>query len=133
MGEQIILTLFPSFYSSGFFLPAIQHFFNTGKSYEDISHSPPYVSVITGYILTTVIRFARNYLLLASNNTFMTDSQYLGTIQNWGNLNEHHYYLSSAKSLTCEIDENCFPFQSLNLIPFHIMLERLKLIYYSLI
>ena len=62
----------------------------------------------------------------------MTDSQYLGTIQIWQNLNENHYYLTSTKSMICQIDVNCSPFQSLNMLSFHIRLEQLKLIYYSL-
>ena len=62
----------------------------------------------------------------------MTDSLYSGTIQIWQNLNEHHYYLTLTKSVICQIDANYSPFQSLNMLPFHIRLERLKLIYYSL-
>ena len=34
--------------------------------------------------------------------------------------------------MICQIDSNCTPFQSLNTLPFHIRLECLKLIYYSL-
>ena len=75
----------------------------------------------------------RYHLLLASNSIFMADSLYLGTIQIWWNLNENHWYLTSTKSLICQIRANCSPFQSLNMLPFHIRLERLKLIYYSLI
>ena len=89
--------------------------------------------VITRNILIMIIKFASYDLLLASNNTFMTDSQYLGTIQIWRNLNEHDYYLTSTKSVICQIDANCFPFQSLNMLPFHIRLERLTLIYHDLI
>ena len=37
----------------------------------------------------------------------MTDSQYLGTIQIWRNLNEHHYYPALTKSVICQIDANC--------------------------
>ena len=62
----------------------------------------------------------------------MTDSQYLGTIEIWQNLDENHYYLTSTKSMICQIDVNCSPFQSLNMLSFHIRLEQLKLIYYSL-
>ena len=54
----------------------------------------------------------------------------LGTIQVWRNLNEHHYYY---KSMIRQIDTNCSPFYSLNMLPFPIGLESLKLIYYSLI
>ena len=57
----------------------------------------------------------------------MTDSLYLS----WRNMNEH-YYLTSTKSVIWQIDSNCSPFQSLNMLPFHITLERLKLIYYGL-
>ena len=62
----------------------------------------------------------------------MTDSQYLGTIEIWQNLDENHYYLTSTKSMICQIDVNCSPFQSLNMLSFQIRLEQLKLIYYSL-
>ena len=41
--------------------------------------------------------------------------------------------LASTKSVNCQIDANCSPFQSLNMLPFHIRLERWKLTYYSLI
>ena len=63
----------------------------------------------------------------------MTNSQNIGTIQIWGNLNEHYYYLTSTKSVIFQIDTNCSPSQSLNMLPFHISQERFKLIYYSLI
>ena len=63
----------------------------------------------------------------------MTDSQYLVTIQIWRNLNEHCYYLTLTEFAICQIDTNCSPFQWLNLLPFHIRLERLKLTYYSLV
>ena len=42
-----------------------------------------------------------------SNSTFMTDSQFLGKIQIWQNFNEHRYYLTSTKSVICQIDTNC--------------------------
>ena len=94
---------------------------------------PPHVSVITGNILITIITFGRCHLLLSFNSIFMTDSQYLGIFQIWQTLNEHWYYLTSTKSMICQIDGNCFPFQSLNMLPFHIRLECLKLIYRDLI
>ena len=64
--------------------------------------------------------------------SFMPNSQYLGPIQIWWNLNEHYYYLTSTKSVICQIDANCSPFQLLNMLPFQIRLECLQLIYYSL-
>ena len=71
----------------------VQLFISTlAKSYKDICYSPHYVSVNTGNILITTIRFASLYLLFGSNKTFMTDSQSLGTIHIWKNLNEHHCY-----------------------------------------
>ena len=71
----------------------IQLFISTwGKSYEHKYHSPPYVSLITGDILITIIRFACYHPLLNINSTFLTDSKYLGTIQIWRNLNEHHSF-----------------------------------------
>ena len=65
--------------------------------------------------------------------SFMTDSQYIGTIHIGWNLNECYYYLTSNKSEICQIDANFTPFQSLNMLPLHIRLEHLKLTYYSLI
>ena len=99
------------------------------KSYEDIYHSPSHSSAITGNILIAIIRFARCHLLLASNSTFMNDSMYFGTIQICQNLKEHCYYLISTIFVIWQIDANCSPFQSLNMLPFHIRLERLKLVY----
>ena len=101
-------------------------YFNIEKSYEDIYHSPPHVSVITGKILITICCY---HPLLAFNSTFMTGSVYLGTIQICRNLNEHHCYLILTTSVIWQIDTNCSPPQSLNMFPFHIRLERLKLIY----
>ena len=37
----------------------------------------------------------------------MIDSQYLGTIEIWQNLNEHHFYLASAKYVIFQTDPNC--------------------------
>ena len=45
-------------------------------------------------------------IMFDSFSTFMTDSQFLGTIQISQNLNEHHYYLTSAESLTFHLDAN---------------------------
>ena len=61
-------------------------------------------------MLITIIRFGRYRILLASNCTFMSDSHYWGTIQIWQNLDEHQYYLTSTKSVICQIDTNCSPF-----------------------
>ena len=41
--------------------------------------------------------------------------------------------LTSIKSVICQIDVNCSPFQSLNIVLFHIRAEYLKSTYYSLI
>ena len=94
IGEQIkilflIKTLLQYIYSYfSFHLPTIQLFISIWeKSYRDIYHFLPYVSVITGNILIMIIRFVRNYVLLASNSTFMTDSMYVGTTQIYKNLN----------------------------------------------
>ena len=104
-------------------------YFNMGKNYEDLYHSPPNVSVITGNILIMIIRFSRYHLLLTSSSTFMADSLYLGTIQIWWNLNKHYHSLISTKSV---IWRKFFSSpQSLNMLPFDIRLERLKLIYYG--
>ena len=134
-GEQIksslsIKTLLQEVYSYfSFHLPAIQLFISAWeKSYEDIYHSPPHASVIIANILIMIIRFACYHFLLACNSTFITDSMYLGTIQICRSLNEH-YYSSSTTSAIWQIDANCSPFQSLNMLPFHIRLEPLKLKY----
>ena len=125
--SSLLLTLVYSYFS--FHLHAIQLFISTQeKSYEHIDHSPPHVSVITENILIVTITFAHYHLLLASNSTVMTDSQHLSTIEIWRNLNEHHYYLTSTKPMIFQRDANCSPFQSLNMLPFHIKLESLKLI-----
>ena len=77
-----LLTLLQKIYSYfSFHLPAMQLISPWRKSYKHIYHSPPHVSVVTGNTLITIIRFARYYLLLVSNSTFMTDSKYLSTIQ----------------------------------------------------
>ena len=96
-----------------FHLPAIQLFISIWeKSYGDIYYSPPHVYIITLNISITIISFARcYYLLLASSSAFMTDSLYLLLIQIWRNLNEHYYYLTSTKTLICEIDADCSPFR----------------------
>ena len=71
----------------------------------------------------------------SSQQHFYNVSQYLGKIQVWRNMNEHHYCLTSTKSVICPIQivVDCSPFQSLNRLPFHTRLEHLKLIYYNLI
>ena len=90
--SSLLLRLLQKVSYFSFHLPAIQLYISTlEKSYYDIYHSPPHVSVITGNILITIIRFARYYILLTSDSTFITDSQYLRTIQICRNLNEHHY------------------------------------------
>ena len=58
--------------------------------------------------LITIIRIARYHLQLASSSTFMTDSQYLGTIYIWRNLNERHYYSTLSESVICRIDAKLF-------------------------
>ena len=71
---------------------------------------------------------------LASSNTFMTDSRYLGATEIYWNLTEHgYYYLISTTSVIWPIDANCSPFQSLNMLPFHIRFRTLKVNLLSLI
>ena len=65
-----------------------------------------------------VIRFAHYHLLLTLNSTFQTDSQFLGIIQIWQNLNEHQL-LTSTTSVIFQKEANCSPFQSLDLLSFH--------------
>ena len=57
--------------------------------------SSPHIVLLLqeGNILITVIRFTRYHFFLGSNNTFMTDSMYLGTFQICRNFHEHYYYL----------------------------------------
>ena len=80
------------------------------KSYEGIYHSPPHVSVITGNILIMMTRFAHYYLLLASNSTLMTDSQYFDTIQIWRKLYETLQQFNLTKFVIFQIDTNHSPF-----------------------
>ena len=105
-----------------------QHGKKVMKQYIIIFHL---LLLLQGNSLITIVRSA--YLLLTSNSTFMTDSLYLGTNQIWRNVNEHYCYLTSTKSVICQIDANCSTFQSLNMLPFHIRLGSLKLIYNGLI
>ena len=49
------------------------------------------------------------------------------------NSDKHHNYLAPTKSVMCEIEATFFPFLLLNMVPFHIRQEYVKLIYYSLI
>ena len=51
-------------------------YFIMGKTYEDIYHSPPQVSVIMGNILITITTFAQYHFLFAFNIIFMTDPLY---------------------------------------------------------
>ena len=62
IGEQIKRSS-----SFSFYLPTIQLIISIrGKSYEDIYHSPPHASVITGNILIRIIIFFRYHLLASS-------------------------------------------------------------------
>ena len=99
-------------------------YFKMGKSCDDIYHS-----VFTGNMLITMMRFAHYHLPLAYSSTVMIDSMYLVTIQIFPNLNEHYNYLISTASVIWQIDANYSPFQLLNMPPFHIRLECLKLMY----
>ena len=122
-------------------------YFNTEKRYEAIYHSPPYVSIIIGNILIWIITFAHNYLLLASNSTYTAEKMKFSIFHytalhfscsvrcnsNLKILAPRPLLLASTKSVICQIDANCSPLQSLNTLPFHIRLERLKIIYYGLI
>ena len=69
---QYVYSYFSFYYPSAFY-------FSMGKKlWRYIYNSPPHVSVITGNILITRIKFARYHLLLATNSTFLADSMYLG-------------------------------------------------------
>ena len=65
--------------------------------FEDFEPTPK--TFLATPLLTTIIRFARYHLLLASNSTFMTDYIYLGTIQISRNLNEHFHDLTNIRKL----------------------------------
>ena len=122
-------------------------YFNMKKSYKAIYHSPPYVSIIIGNILIWIKTFAHSHLLLASSSTYTaqkmkfsifhyTALHFLCSVRCNSDLKilaSRPLLLASTKSVICQIDANCSPFQSLNMRPFHIRLERLKLIYYGLI
>ena len=73
--------------------PAL-HFNNGKKLLWHISFSSTCFSYYRKHRNNDVLRFVRYCLLLAYKSTFMTDSQYLGTIHTWKSLNEHHYYLT---------------------------------------
>ena len=62
-----------------------------GKSYKYMYNLPLHVSVIL-----IIIDLPTTHLLLFCNNTFMTDSMYLGTTQICRNVNKHYHYLISA-------------------------------------
>ena len=127
MGEKIkssilIKTLLQYVYSYlSFYLPIIQPFISTWEeSYEDIYPSSSYVSVITGNILITIIRFS-----LTSSSCFQQTDWwlilYLGAIRICRNLNKHYYYLISTTSVIWQIEAN--------MLPFHIKTLYLKLLY----
>ena len=61
-----------------FLLALFQYVKKAMKIYIYIYNSPPHVSVVTGNILITRIKFTRYHLLLATNSTFLVDSMYLG-------------------------------------------------------
>ena len=86
--------------------------------------------LVLRHILIRIIRFARYHLLLVSNSTFITGSMFLGTIQICPNLSERYHYLVSTPSVIWLIDADCSPVQSLNMYPFHMRLEHLKLTYF---
>ena len=92
------------FWCSSFNLPAIIFF------------------IFTSTCFSYYIKHPHNDNKICPLLSFMTDSKYLGTIQIWWNLNEHYFYLTSTKSVIFQIDANCSPFQSLNMLPFHIRL-----------
>ena len=45
------------------------------------------------------------------------------------NLNEHYNYSISITSVIWQIEAICSPFPSLNMVPFHIRVEHIDLIY----
>ena len=134
MGEQIKSPVLITTHHSKFILTLAficlqpSFLFHNGKLWRHISSSS-HVSVFTGNILITIIRFNRYQSLLASNSTFMIDSMHLGAIQICQNLDKHYYCLISETSAISQIDTDFSPFQWLNMFPFYIRLERLKLIY----
>ena len=110
---MFILTQFSFAYNPAFY-------FNMGKKlWRHRSFSSTCYSVIIGNILITIIIFARYHLLVASNSTFMTDFYVLRCNSDLSNLNEHYYYLISPASVIWQINANCSPFHSLNVLFSH--------------
>ena len=100
------------------------------KHYEGIYLSSPHVSVITGNILITIIRY--DLLVTIFSASFQQRfHEWLSAIRD--NSDKHHNYLAPTKSVMCEIEAAFSPFLSLNMVPFHIRQEYVKRIYYSLI
>ena len=135
MGKHIksllLLTLFQEVYYLSFHWPSIQLFISIWiKSHISFSSTcfcyyrkhPNNDNKICSLLCSTC--FKQHF-----HDCFL----YLGTIQIWGNFIWHCHYLTWTKSVICQIDPNCSPFQSLNMLSFHIRHERLKVIYNGLI
>ena len=121
----LFLFLFSLSFLLQFYLPPVQHFILTwGKSNKDIYHLSPNVAgniLITTYPLKSSACFQHHF-----QNWFSV------LILTW-NLNEYYHYLTLPECVICQIETNCSPVHSLNMLPFHIRLKRLKLTFYSLI
>ena len=140
MGKQIkssvLLTSLQQVVSYfSFHLPAIQLFISTWSENYTYKNNR-YIILLYMFLLLQETKRQYNIICsLQSSARFqqrLHDSQYLGAIHILRNSNEHHYYLTSTKSMICHIDPNFSSFQSLNKLPFYMRLEHLKLIYYSL-
>ena len=77
------------------------------KHYEDTYLSSPHVSVITGNILITIIRY--DLLVTIFSASFQQCfHESLSAIRH--NSDNHHNYLAPTKSVMCEIEANVSPF-----------------------
>ena len=76
---------------------------------------------------------ASTFCLLPSVPSWLILSTYVQFRSEGTWINTTTVLVASNKSVIYQIDANCPPFQSLNMLPFHIRPERLKLTHYSLI
>ena len=140
MREQIkslfLLTLLQKVYFCFLYhLPAIQRFTSTWtKSYKDVYHFK-HTNKYNNKHTNKHTNEDNKICPVASFTCFQQHShdRLLALRYNSGmkKLEWTHLLLTWTKSLICQIDANCSPFQSLDMLPFHIRPARLKLTYYS--
>ena len=113
----------------------ILYSFNLSWTWNKEASSCPYI-ILTLRHIYVIAANDNNIWPQPSSTCFQHPFHYTNQVQIrqiWQNLNEHYYYLTLTKSVICQMDANCSPFQWLNMLPFHIRLEHLKLIYQSLV